>query len=95
MPDDKDISSKDGSFVQADLGSVIAADYVHYDSRKFVATTSNNLSINFWDTQNYSHCFRIPTEDIQLCLKWCGQDINLLFSGGLDLNIHAYDPRRE
>lgn len=62
VPDDKD---KDGPFIQADLGSVIAADFVQYDqNKKFVATTSNNCSINFWDTSNYTAVFRIPTEDI-------------------------------
>lgn len=28
-----------------------------------------------------------------MCIKWCGHDINLIFTGGLDCNIHAYDPR--
>ena len=27
-----------------------------------------------------------------MCIKWCG-DVNLLFTGGLDDYIHAYDPR--
>ena len=68
---------------------------VHYDQKKFVATTSNNLSINLWDTQNYTACFSIPTDDIQMCIKWCASDINLIFTGGLDCTIHAYDPKRE
>lgn len=93
VPDDKEISSKDGSMIQADLGSVIAADYVQYEQKKYVATTSNNNAINFWDCQNYTNCGKITTPDIQMCIKWCGHDINLLYTGGLDWNIHAYDPR--
>ena len=78
--------------IQADLGSVIAADYVQYEQKKYVATTSNNNAINFWDHQNYTSCGKIPTPEIQMCIKWCG-DVNLLFTGGLDDYIHAYDPR--
>lgn len=31
------------------------------------------------------------TTEIQLCLKWCGGDVNKLFTAGLDCKIHAYD----
>lgn len=48
-----------------------------------------------WDCQNYTACFRIPTVDIQMCIKWCGHDINLIFSGGIDCEIHAYDPKEQ
>ena len=93
VPDDIDISKKGGTVNQADLGSVIAADYVEYQQKKYVATTSNNQRINFWDCQNYTACGNIPTVDIQMCIKWCGENVNKLFTGGLDKQIHAYDIR--
>lgn len=53
-------------------GAFIAADYVHIENTtvKFVATTTNNLQINFWDHQNYMHRDRLNTNEIQLCSKW-------------------------
>lgn len=45
-------------------GAVIAADYVEMGNIKFVATTSNNNSINFWDSNNYIFRERINTSDI-------------------------------
>ncbi len=47
-------------------GAVIAADYVEYGNIKFVATTSNNNSINFWDSNNYIFRERLNTSDIQM-----------------------------
>lgn len=31
---------------------------------------------------------------IQLCIKWCGGNINRLFSGGIDMQINAYDVQK-
>ena len=48
-------------------GAVIAADYIEIENTntKYVATTSNNNTINFWDcTNNYSYKERINTSDI-------------------------------
>ena len=45
-------------------GAVIAADYVEMGNIKFVATTSNNNSINFWESNNYIFRERINTSDI-------------------------------
>jgi WD40 repeat protein len=70
---------------------VIAADYVEMGNIKFVATTSNNNSINFWDSNNYIFRERINTSDIQMTVKWCGEGVNRLFSAGCDQVIHAYD----
>jgi hypothetical protein len=72
-------------------GAVIAADYVEMGNIKFVATTSNNNSINFWDSTNYLFRERINTSDIQMTVKWCGAGVNRLFSAGCDQVIHAYD----
>jgi len=53
-------------------GAFIAADYVHIENTqmKFVATTTNNLQINFWDSANYMHRERLNTNEIQLCSKY-------------------------
>lgn len=72
-------------------GAVIAADYIELGNTKYVATTSNNRSINFWDSNNYIFRERLNTTDIQLCIKWCGNPVNRLFTGGCDSVIHAYD----
>jgi hypothetical protein len=50
-------------------GAFIAADYVECGSTKFVATTTNNNQINFWDSNNYIFRDRINTSEIQLCRK--------------------------
>lgn len=83
-------------------GAVIAADYIEMGNIKFVATTSNNNSINFWDSNNYIFRERLNTSDIQMTskttiaklislVKWCGEPFNRLFTGGCDSVIHAYD----
>ena len=72
-------------------GAVIAADYVEMGNTKYVATTSNSNSINFWDPNNYIKREKIDTSDIQMCIKWCGDNVNRLFTGGCDAQLHAYD----
>lgn len=47
-------------------GAVIAADYIEMNNIKFVATTSNNNSINFWDSNNYIFRERLNTSEIQM-----------------------------
>lgn len=90
VPNENEVS-KDGQLISAELGSVIAADYIELGNKKFVATTSNSKSINFWDANNYGACNKLSTPDIQMCIKWCGADVNRLFTGGLDYQVHAYD----
>ena len=50
-------------------GAVIAADYIEMNNIKFVATTSNNNSINFWDTNNCMFRERLNTSEIQMNSK--------------------------
>jgi len=45
-------------------GAVIAADYVELGNIKFVATTSNNNTINFWDSSNYISREKLNTSEI-------------------------------
>ena len=52
-------------------GAFIAADYVEIANTniKFVATTTNNNQINFWDSNNYIFRDRMNTNEIQLTGK--------------------------
>ena len=92
-------NSKTGQFIQNVYeknnagGAVIAADYIEYDNTKYVATTNNNISINFWDANNYLHRERVNTSEIQMCIKWCGGNVNRLFTGRCHSVIHSYDIR--
>ena len=55
------------TFIEKNAGSggaVIAADYIEMGNIKFVATTSNNNSINFWDSNNYIFRERLNTSEI-------------------------------
>jgi len=45
-------------------GAFIAADYVEHGNIKFVATTTNNNQINFWDSNNYIFRDRMNTNEI-------------------------------
>jgi hypothetical protein len=45
-------------------GAVIAADYVHHGNIKLVATTHNDNSINFWDSNTYVFNTRLNTSEI-------------------------------
>ena len=45
-------------------GAVIAADYIEHNNIKLVATTSNNNSINFWDSNTYVFNTRLNTSEI-------------------------------
>ena len=79
-------------------GTVISAEYIEIGTSKLVATCQNNNAINMFDThKEYFWSERINTNEIQTCLKWCGEGpgykVNLLFSAGLDYKagIHAYD----
>lgn len=50
-------------------GAVIAADYIEMGNIKYVATTANNNSINFWDSNNYIFRERLNTSEIQMTSK--------------------------
>ena len=64
-------NSKTGKWIQtvpeknAHLGgAIIAADYVEYENMKFVATTTNNNNIKFWDHNSYIWKENLNTSDI-------------------------------
>lgn len=61
-----------------------------------LATTSIDLTINFWDTQTFKLKQIISTPDIQQVLrycKWSNATNELLYTGGNDAIIHIYDLR--
>ena len=60
-------------------GAYIAADYVHIEgtSIKWVATTQNNNTINFYESANYLWRERLSTSEIQLCRKYLIQNLTL------------------
>lgn len=79
-------------------GAIIAAEYVDMPDgkTKYVVTSQNNNTLNFWNPDNYIWKERINPSSIQLCLKWCGgYGVNKLFSGSLgegdEAKIHVYD----
>ena len=67
--------TKTGKYMQTvpekatDNGVIIAADYIEKGNTKLVATTTNNLQICFWDSNNYIWRNRINCAEIQLCSK--------------------------
>jgi WD40 repeat protein len=57
-------------------------------------TSSNDLSIHFWDITNYSVVKTLPTPEIQQCVKFCPFENGnkpLLFTGGNDYVVHIID----
>lgn len=62
-------------------GAVIAADYVHHNNIKLVATTHNNNVINFWDSNTYVHNTNINTAEIQLASKCSSSKLYLKSNG--------------
>jgi hypothetical protein len=79
---------------QLHTGTVISAEYI--PTYGLLATTANDNSINFWDAHDhYAFKNRISTPEIQLCARWSEQVPQLLFTGGCDSVIHAYDANPE
>ena len=69
---------------------------VSIQNSPLLATTSIDLTINFWDTQTFKLKQIISTPDIQQILRFCKwkEDSNeLLYTGGNDAIIHIYDLR--
>ena len=76
-------------------GAVIAADYIEFENQKYVVTTSNNNTLYFYDPlTDYRLVNTINTSEIQMCIRWCGAPINMLFTGGLDHIVHAWDVKQ-
>lgn len=60
-----------------------------------LATSSNDLTINFWDTSTFNIKQIISTPEIQLCMKYANwsDHARFLYTGGSDAIIHYYDTK--
>eukprot|EP01022_Parablepharisma_sp_SALTPOND_P017929 TRINITY_DN2914_c0_g1_i1.p2 TRINITY_DN2914_c0_g1~~TRINITY_DN2914_c0_g1_i1.p2 ORF type:complete len:945 (-),score=108.06 TRINITY_DN2914_c0_g1_i1:6739-9573(-) len=75
-------------------GTVLSAEYI--PKWELLATTANDNSINFWAVkEDYAFKNRISTPEIQLCAEFNERASPLLYTGGCDSVIHAYDPNPE
>eukprot|EP00826_Nyctotherus_ovalis_P019798 TRINITY_DN16152_c0_g1_i2.p1 TRINITY_DN16152_c0_g1~~TRINITY_DN16152_c0_g1_i2.p1 ORF type:complete len:832 (-),score=266.38 TRINITY_DN16152_c0_g1_i2:250-2745(-) len=75
-------------------GTVLAAEYI--PTWDLMATTTNDNSINFWTAkEGYTFRSRVSTPEIQLCAEYNEKGSPLLYTGGCDSVIHAYDPNPE
>eukprot|EP00357_Protocruzia_adherens_P001233 CAMPEP_0115009238 /NCGR_PEP_ID=MMETSP0216-20121206/22477_1 /TAXON_ID=223996 /ORGANISM="Protocruzia adherens, Strain Boccale" /LENGTH=921 /DNA_ID=CAMNT_0002376975 /DNA_START=26 /DNA_END=2791 /DNA_ORIENTATION=+ len=73
-------------------GAVFSAEYIYEDQLNwnYVATTSNDLTINLWDAQTFVLRHRISTPDIQMAIRYLSTTKHLL-SAGFDSFIHVWD----
>ena len=59
-----------------------------------MASSSNDLTINFWDTTTFALKQTITTPEIQLCMRyadWKSSGAQFLYTGGADSVIHIYN----
>ena len=54
--------------VNAHKGTVLASEYL--TSQNLIATSSNDLTINFWDTSTFNLKQILSTPEIQLCIRY-------------------------
>lgn len=79
--------------VNAHKGALITAE--HIPEEKMLATSSNDLTINFWDTSTFNIKQIVSTPEIQLCMKYANwhNHQRVLYTGGSDAIIHYYDTK--
>ena len=78
--------------VNAHKGSVLSAEYIA--DKKLIATSSNDLTINFWDSHSFNLKQIVSVPEIQLVVRyaeWKSMNKNLIYTGGSDAIIHIYD----
>lgn len=78
--------------VNAHKGSIMSLEYLSHQN--LLASSSNDLSINFWDPNSFSLKHSITTPSIQLCMRyadWKSHGTQLLYSGGVDSIVRIYD----
>jgi WD40 repeat protein len=66
----------------------------YLSNQNLIATSSNDLTINFWDASSYSLKQILSVPEIQLCVRyadWKSANTQLLYTGGSDSIIHVYD----
>lgn len=63
-------------------------------NQNLLASSSNDLTINFWDTTTFALKQTITTPEIQLCMRyadWKSSGAQFLYTGGADSIIHIYN----
>lgn len=77
--------------INAHKGAILSAEIL--PEQNLLATSSNDLTINFWDTSSFNLKQILSTPEIQLVVRnaiW-NSSSNLLYTGGSDAIIHIYD----
>ncbi|KAL4445040.1 hypothetical protein ABPG74_018768 [Tetrahymena malaccensis] len=81
--------------VNAHKCAVLDAEYI--PDQNLIATSSNDLTINFWDSSFFIPKQIVSVPEIQLCMryaKWSTQSQpTYLYTGGSDSIIHIYDTK--
>merc|ERR1719284_96055 len=69
-------------------GTVINCCFI--DAFSQIATTSADMTICLWDSEQLGLRNRMSTKDVQLCLQWDGHSKSL-FSGSIDGTLTRWD----
>jgi len=80
----------------AHKGAILAADYYQDENKNdLIVTTSDDLTINFWEATSLTLKQRISTPEMQLCVKYVNWNNgpSLIYTGGCDALIHYYDSK--
>ncbi|CAD8108111.1 unnamed protein product [Paramecium primaurelia] len=78
--------------VNAHKGYVLSAEFI--PDQNLIASSSNDLTINFWDSSSFNLKQILSVPEIQLCMRyarWSSSQSNFLYTGGSDSIIHIYD----
>ena len=64
------------------------------EQQNLIATSSNDLTLNFWDASSFTLRQIVSVPEIQLKIRyanWRNTHKQLLYTGGSDAIIHIYD----
>ncbi len=78
--------------VNAHKGTILDLEYL--ENQNLLATSSNDLTINFWDASSFTLKQIVSVPEIQLKIKyanWKSANKQFLYTGGSDAIIHIYD----
>lgn len=75
---------------------VITAEEVNYYDKSFLAVSSIDLMISFWNTKDFKLHKVLSTPEIQQCMKYINwnDETQILCTGGNDAVIHIYDLKK-
>lgn len=69
-------------------------DLEYLEQQNLIATSSNDLTINFWDASSFTLKQILSVPEIQLRIRyanWKESHKQILYTGGSDAIIHIYD----